>query len=350
MGTPPPVLPPQLAPPPQNPPARPLLGSAGSPALARTIAENSPPVRNSLELVSGRPQPDKVWQDRMAAAGMGMSSLAYGPGLRADLFYPVDAAHKRKAGRSPVAIWLHPYAHAVGWSAKFPWLPNRASHYLDQRPSLDSLVKRGFIVVAFDQIGFGSRLHEAKLFYERYPQWSLMGKMVADTRAVVEAVSVLEDVDTIRIFLLGYALGAKVGLLTAALEERVKGVVAVSGLFPLRLDAPEKGTEGIRHYSHLHGLLPKLGFFIGHEDRVPFDYDEVLALVAPRAVLVVAPELDRFAPVADVRQEVAAARSVYRMLGREDALELRTPRDFNRFPRELQDEVFDYLAKAATRG
>ncbi len=60
----------------------------------------------------------------------------------------------------------------------------------------------------------------------------------------------------------------------------MRGVVAVSGLFPFRLDTPEKGTEGIRHYSHLHGLLPKLGFFIGHEERVPFDYDEVLALAA----------------------------------------------------------------------
>jgi hypothetical protein len=73
-------------------------------------------------------------------------------------------------------------------------------------------------------------------------------------------------------------------------------------------------------------------------------------LIAPKTVLVVAPELDRFAPVADVRREVAAARSVYRMLGSENALELRTPRDFNRFPRELQEEIFDYLAEAAARG
>jgi len=29
------------------------------------------------------------------------------------------------------------------------------------------------------------------------------------------------------------------------------------------------GTEGLRHYSHLHGLIPRLGFFIGHQDRVP---------------------------------------------------------------------------------
>lgn len=80
---------------------------------------------------------------------------------------------------------------------------------------------------------------------------------------------------------------------------------------------------------------------------MPFDYDEVLALAAPKPVLVVAPELDRYAPVADVRQEVDAARRVYRLLGREGALELWTPRDFNRFPRKLQEQVFDYIANAA---
>lgn len=276
-----------------------------------------------------------------------MSALSYGPGLKADLFYPADADGKRRTGKFPVVISLHPYAYAVGWSAKLPWLPNRAEYYLDQRHSFDTLVRRGFVVVAFDQIGFGSRAHEAKRFYERYPQWSLMGKMVADTRAVVEAVSALEEIDADRIFLLGYALGAKVGLFTAALDDRVRGVAAVCGLYPFRLDTPEKGTEGIRHYSHLHGLIPKLGFFLGHENRVPFDYDEVLALAAPKPVLVVAPELDRYAPVADVRQEVDAARRVYRLLGREGALELWTPRDFNRFPRKLQEQVFDYIANAA---
>lgn len=342
LGTPPPVLPVHVQA--GNPPA---LGSSPAPGLVRKFRENFPAQRNSMELVLGRPQGDKVWQERMAAIGMGVSSLAYGPGLRADLFYPVDAAGKRREGKRPVVIWLHPYAHDGGWSARTPWNPRERLFVLDQRPEFDALVQRGFIVVAFDQIGFGSRLHEGKRFYERYPQWSLMGKMVADTRALVDAVSVLDDVDGSQIHLLGYALGGKVGLLMAALDERVKSTVAVSGLFPLRLDTPEKGTEGLRHYSHLHGLIPRLGFFIGQENRAPFDYDEVLALIAPRSVLVVAPELDRYAPVEDVRQEVAAARGAFQLLGAEKRLELWNPRDFNRFTRRLQEQLYSYLEKAA---
>jgi pimeloyl-ACP methyl ester carboxylesterase len=243
----------------------------------------------------------------------------------------------------PVVIWLHPYSYDEGWSSKEPWRPVQRDFILDLRPSFDSLARRGFIVVAFDQIGFGSRSLDARFFYERYPESSLMGRMVDDTQAVVRAVAALDEVDASQIYFLGYALGAKVGLLTAALGAPVRGVVAVCGLDALRLDTTGKGTEGLRHYSELHGLIPKLGFFLGHENRAPFDYDEVLALVAPKPVLVVAPELDRYAPVADVRQEIEAARPVYRLLGQPDALKLWTPRDFNRFPRALQEKVFNYL-------
>ena len=80
---------------------------------------------------------------------------------------------------------------------------------------------------------------------------------------------------------------------------------------------------------------------------MPFDYDEVLALAAPRPVLVVAPTLDRYAPVDDVRQVVEASRKVYRLLGSERALTLETPLDFNRFTRGTQERVFDWLLRQA---
>jgi hypothetical protein len=135
-----------------------------------------------------------------------------------------------------------------------------------------------------------------------------------------------------------------VGLLTAAVDGRVKALAAVAGFDPLRLDTGEKAVEGVLQYSHLHGLIPRFGFFAGHEDRLPLDFDEVLASVAPRAVLVVAPALDRYARVDDVRSEVGQARRVYERLGRPDALRLETPLEFSRFPRPLQEQVFDWLA------
>jgi hypothetical protein len=62
--------------------------------------------------------------------------------------------------------------------------------------------------------------------------------------------------------------------------------------------------------------MPRLGFFIGHERQIPYDFDEVLGAIALRPLLVVQPALDRDANPADVRSAVEEARKVYALLGR----------------------------------
>ena len=86
---------------------------------------------------------------------------------------------------------------------------------------------------------------DAREFYARYPKWSLMGKMVSDTRGAIDSLTQMEMIDAQRIYLMGYSLGAKVGLVTAALDARVQGLAAVSGFDPLRLATPDRGVEGI---------------------------------------------------------------------------------------------------------
>jgi dienelactone hydrolase len=284
-----------------------------------------------------RPGADAATRARLAQNGMGWAELPFGDDLKADLFYPAG----KPTGKWPVLIWLHGYSYQNGWSVASPWEPTGSDYRLEQRPSIPTLVSRGFAVLAFDQIGFGARVRDARDFYRRYPKWSLMGKMVADTRAAIDALVALDAVDASRISLMGYSLGAKVGLLTTALDDRVHALVSVSGFDPLRLDTTDRGVEGIKHFSHLHGLMPRLGFFVGQEARLPFDFDEALALAgapvaranATRPVLLIAPTLDRYARIADVRAEVSRVPNVT----------LETPVDFNRFGRKSQAQVLDWL-------
>ncbi len=303
-----------------------LLGEepAGLPFPAATEIQKS--VRTSdgwLAVLYGRP---------LRIAGVSSAPLAFGDDLKADLYIPVNAEGRPLPGKRPAVVWLHPYAYPTGYSRTI-------------RQTLEDLTRRGFLVAAFDQIGFGTRSEQARLFYERYPKWSLMGKMVADTRAVVDALAALDTVDASRIYLVGHALGGKVALFTAALEEKVAGVAAAAGFTPFRLATAEKGTEGLRHYSHLHGLIPRLGFFLNQEDRIPADYEELLGLIAPRPAYILAPTLDRYANASDVRLVFDSAKRVYRAQGREERLVLDTPVDFNRFTLEMQDRVFDWLER-----
>jgi dienelactone hydrolase len=276
-----------------------------------------------------RPGADAAARARVTREGMGWAEIPFGDDLKADLFYPAD----KPGGKWPVVIWLHPYSYQNGWSVASPWESTGADYRLEQRPSIPALVKRGVAVLAFDQFGFGARVGTARDFFRRYPRWSLMGKMVADTRAAIDALVALDVVDASRISLMGYSLGAKVGILAAALDPRVHALAAVCGFDPLRLDTADRGVEGIRHYSHLHGLMPRLGFFVGNESRLPFDFDEPLALAASRPVLLIAPTHDRYARVADVRTEVQRIPGVT----------LETPMDFNRFGRTLQARLADWL-------
>jgi dienelactone hydrolase len=318
---------------------------AGLQFPARKELAGRAPMTNSgwLAGLFNRPTPNSPAAARLAKEGIGVSEIGLGDDLQGTLFYPIDGSGNPRSTKLPVVVWLHHYAYQHGWSVGSPWSTTGANYTIEKRPSFPELVKRGFAVLAFDQIGFGTRVLDTNNFYKRYPKWSLMGKMVADTRAAVDAVRALDIVDPDRVYLLGYALGAKVGLLTAALDDHIRGVAAIAGVDPLRLSTKDKGTEGLWHYSHLHGLMPKLGFFVGHEDRVPFDYDEIVAMAAPKPTLVVAPVKDRYARFADVQRELEAAAGVHRVLG--GKLDVWTPDDFNRFPAPLQQQVYDWLAK-----
>ncbi len=112
----------------------------------------------------------------------------------------------------------------------------------------------------------------------------------------------------------------------------MKGVVSVAGFTPMRTDTADKGTGGVARFSQVRDFTPRVGYFIGHETQIPYDYQDVIGLVAPRPVLIVQPTIDREATPADVHAAVASARQVYTLYGAADKLTLQEPEDINRLP------------------
>jgi pimeloyl-ACP methyl ester carboxylesterase len=201
----------------------------------------------------------------------------------------------------------------------------------------------GCAVFAFDQIGNGTRVEEVRNFYGRYPAWSLLGKQVEDTLAAVEALQKIDVVDGKRVWLLGYATGSMIALHAAALDERVAGACTVAGFTPMRSDVLQKGTGGIARWSRWLPLQPKLAAFITQEQRIPYDYHEVLAMIAPRPVNVFAPRIDHQATLSEVKACVTDARRVYELFAVPDALRFEELDDYNHFSPETQKVVFDRL-------
>ena len=276
-----------------------------------------------LARVIGRPK--SGGSVRRAVFGMLFGAdNGFGDYLEGNLYLPADA----NRGKIPVIIWLHEYSYPTGFGRR-------------SEDVITGFVEKGFGVFLFDQIGFGTRIEEGRDFYRRYPHWSKMGKMVADTRAAVDTLANLDIIDSNRIYAGGFSLGGTIALYSAALDERIAGVASVCGVTPMRKANPD--VEGIRAYSHLHGLIPRLGFFAANENRIPCDFEEIIACVAPRPIMIVAPQWDRFVGFDDVKLCVEQDKQVYELFGKGEQIAFLPQDDYNRFSPQTMKKMLDWF-------
>ncbi len=251
--------------------------------------------------------------------------------LVAYMTYPVE-----KTSKIPVVIYLHAYLDAGGHE----W-----ARYYGYRTSVgERMAQNGFLAIEFDQFGYGSRNRDSGIgFYKEHPEVSAIGVMIQDVRKIIDAVSLLEWVDKDNIMVAGYSLGGMVGLYAAVFEPRIKAVASTCGFGSMRLDAHGNQTEGIRRYSHLRPTIPRLGLFLGNEKRIPYDFHEILSLIAPRSVFVLAPQLDQDWFHEDVEICYQEATKIFDLYGKRDHIVFNSPNDFNRYPPKYQNMVNEWL-------
>ena len=267
-------------------------------------------------------------------------SYAMGDFLRGILYYPADKSGAKllpAGGKRPVVIFLHQYAHSTGFAFGYDVFYRNGNSILFQ-----TLIDKGFAVLAVDLFGYGSRIEEAQYFYQRYPKWSKTGKMLTDVSAYVDALSGLDYIDPGKIFLLGNTLGGNLALMAAAQDNRVAGVAVLSAFSPWR--ESNQQFESIRSQSHLYGNMPRLGFFATRPKQVPVDYAEIISCIAPRPLLIIAPELDRHADFPAVRNTVEKVKSVYKLFDKERAIDFQTPREINRMTEPMYKMVADFFS------
>ena len=145
----------------------------------------------------------------------------------------------------------------------------------------------------------------------------------------------------------GYSLGGMVGLYAAVFDTRIQAVASACGFGSMRLDVHGNQTEGIKRYSHLRPTIPRLGLFLGNEQRIPYDFHEVLALIAPRPVFILAPRLDQDWFYEDVEVCYLEAAKVFELYGKRGNIVLSSPNDFNRYPPEYQEKVNRWLSNTS---
>ena len=260
------------------------------------------------------------------------AEVNFGEYISASVYFPCEPEHFHPVGNGellnacttppsnlPVVIWLHPLSYHTGYNEGYIKSESGTAIYF-------ALAKAGFAVICFDMAGFGTRLRESILFYRRYPNWSLLGKLVADGLAAVDLVTAaslnqtsqeppigLPGMNADQVFVVGYDIGGRTALYVAAFDDRIKGVVSVNGWTPMRQDSNHSTTGGIRRLWDWHALQPVLGFYDGKETSLPFDMEDVLIEATRKGtarVLIYQQSLDRENNAHHVHEAVERARSM----------------------------------------
>ncbi len=229
------------------------------------------------------------------------------------------------------------------------------------------LARRGYITLSYDAACFGERhdaatghYGEAIAFYQRHPEWSMMGKMAWDLSRAVSFLAQQDFVDAARIGSAGHSHGGYTTWFAMALDERIAAGVSSCGFDTFRHDGNPF------RWSHATALLPRLGFYVSspyiHMRRysgvpdsetiqIPFDMHQVLALIAPRPLLLTASDDDNIFPNAgwSTRQAEARLRPVYEQLGARDGLETFYFRGGHGFPPASEERAIAFIDRALRR-
>lgn len=193
------------------------------------------------------------------------------PGIYMDAILLVSATMKQAARSLPGIVALHP-------TVQDPLAEITGERDQGPRAVAFHLAKQGYVVLSpkcFLWQDTASFQRAADQHRDRHPNTKGMAKMLHDAQCAVDALVALPFVDPHRIGTIGHSLGAKEVLYLMAFDARVRvGVASEGGLAytSTNWDAPW----------YLGASLP--------EDAKRWDHAQLLALIAPRPLLVMGGE------------------------------------------------------------
>jgi neutral ceramidase len=244
-----------------------------------------------------------------------------GDRVTAYLFIPPGAGHKL-----PAVLCLHQTSN----------LGKAEPAGLGDRPNMQyalHLAQRGYVTLAPDYPSFGEHAWD---FDPKRGYASGTMKAIWDNRRAVDLLQALPEVDAARIGCIGHSLGGHNAMFTAVFDERIQVIVSSCGFTRFHKDDLPSWT-GQRY-------MPRIATVYGNDpDRVPFDFPEIVAAFAPRPFLACAAIEDRDFDVSGVRDVMAAARPIYELFGKKDALQAYYPQSKHDFPADARKVAYEFL-------
>jgi len=197
------------------------------------------------------------------------------------------------------------------------------------------LAERGYVTLAPDYPNFGD--YKIDVYAKGYASATMKG--IWNHMRAVDLLQSLPEVDGTRIGCIGHSLGGHNSLFVAAFDPRIKVVVSSCGFNSFA--NYYKGN--IAGWSH-KGYMPRIASeYNADPAKMPFDFTEILAALAPRAVFINAPLKDANFEVSGVRDCMTAARPVFRLLEASDNLQVVYPDAAHDFPPDIRLRAYAFI-------
>lgn len=233
---------------------------------------------------------------------------------------------QRLRGKAPAMLCLH------GSGGTGERVAGRGADY--PRYALE-LARRGYITLAPDCPFFGGNLVDL----EKTGYVSGTMQAIWDHKRAVDVLRSLPEVDAGRIGCIGMSLGGHNALFVGVFDRRLKVIVSSVGFDSF---ADYRGGDLAGWCQRCY--MPRIAsVYAKTPAKLPFDFPEVLAALAPRAVYIHAPLNDDNFGVESARRCVEAAMPVYRLLGAGDRLKADYPPGGHDFPPEARERAYAFV-------
>lgn len=211
----------------------------------------------------------------------------------------------------------------------------------DSKAQALHLVKRGYVCLAPDYPSFGEYQYDFQAAFKAGLYQSGTMNAIWNNMRAVDLLQSLPEVDGDRIGAIGHSLGGHNTLYTAAFDDRIKVAVSSCGFnsFHKYYGGNLKGWTSDRY-------MPRIASEYGNDPkRMPFDFDDVLLAICPRAVFAMAPLKDSNFEVSGVKDVIAKVEPAYKKLGAEAKLKAIYPDAGHEWPEEARKEAYEFVDK-----
>ncbi|WP_353184132.1 dienelactone hydrolase family protein [Bosea sp. (in: a-proteobacteria)] len=210
-------------------------------------------------------------------------------------------------------------------------------------------LRAGFAVVSPEVFinadsAVASKNWDTASFYEHFPQWSALGRMLTDDRSVLDVLPGLERSPSC-IAAVGHSLGGYNSLFLAAFDKRVNAVVSSAGFESIATDDDAQRWARTSWFIYAPALRPFLT--TAAPRSVPWDFDDLLRMIYPRPVMIVQGTDD---PVWTKEDELPdflkATQDRYKNAGLAENFSLSMFKGGHAFPGFAQDAAISMVTKA----